>query len=210
MKTSFRTLAAAGLIGLSLQGCFPLIAGSVVGTTLVVADRRSAGAQAEDESIEWKAQSRIGKRFPNAHINVVSYNRKALITGETGDTSDLAEIGKIVTQVENVVSIFNEVKVGPVSSLSSRSNDAWISSKIKGRFVDAAKFKINRVKVFTEAGTVFLLGIVTQTEANDAIEIARTTGSVLKVVNLFEVISDEQAKHLDNNPGTSVSSGTAK
>jgi len=115
-----------------------------------------------------------------------------------------------VSKVENVVSTINEVQVGPASSFSSRANDSYISSKVKARFVDAAKFNINRVKVFTEAGTVFLMGVVTQGEANAAIETARTTGNVKKVVNAMEVVTDAEARRIDAALGASATSGTPK
>ncbi len=206
----FRTGLLIVLLGSLLQGCLPLLATGVVSGGLAVADRRSVGAQADDEGIEWKAENRVNKRFPAAHINVVSYNRKVLVTGEAADESTVLEIGQIVGRVENVVSLVNEVRVGSPSELRSRANDSYLTSKTKARFIDAAKFPVNRVKVFTEAGTVFLLGVVTQGEANAAVETARTTGGVLKVVNVMEIISDAEARRIDAAVGASASSGSAK
>lgn len=193
----------------ALQGCVTAVATGVVGT-LAMTDRRSVGAQADDEGIEWKAEARVSKEFPATHINVISYNRRVLITGEAPNEAAAREIGHIVSKVENVVSTINEVQVGPASSFSSRANDSYISSKVKARFVDAAKFNINRVKVFTEAGTVFLMGVVTQGEANAAIETARTTGNVKKVVNAMEVVTDAEARRIDAALGASATSGTPK
>lgn len=210
MNQRIRNLVALLLITTNLCGCLPLIASSMLGTTLVVADRRSAGAQAEDEVIEWKGLNRVGQRFPDAHINVISYNRRVLVTGEAGDNTQVAEIGRIVSGVENVVGLTNEMRVGPPSTLSARAKDTYITSKIKARFIDAAKFGLNRIKVFTEESSVFLLGIATQAEANAAIEVARTTDGVFKVVNVMEIISEAEAKRLDNDPTTSVPSGAAK
>lgn len=175
---------------------------------MAVADRRSVGAQADDEGIEWKAESRVNKEFPSAHVNVISYNRRALITGEVPTEAAVQEVGKIVGRVENVVSSINEVQVGTPSTFSVRANDAYITSKVKARFVDAAKFMANRIKVFTEAGSVFLMGVVTQTEANAAVEVARTTGGVKKVVNVMEVISDAEARRIDAALGASATSGS--
>ena len=205
----FRALIALLALAGALQGCVTAVATGVVGT-LAVADRRSVGAQADDEGIEWKAEARVSKQFPAAHINVISYNRRVLITGEAPDEATAREIGRIVSKVENVVSTINEIQVGPASSFSVRANDSYVTSKVKARFVDAAKFTINRVKVFTEAGAVFLMGVVTQAEANAAIETARTTGGVKKVINAMEVISDAEAKRIDAALGASATSGTPK
>ncbi|MEY4592503.1 MAG: hypothetical protein RIR18_1398 [Pseudomonadota bacterium] len=207
--TTIRTIALVLAVSAALQGCFTAVATGVVGT-LAVADRRSVGAQADDEGIEWKAEARVSKLFPFAHVNVVSYNRRALITGEVADEAAILDVGKIVSRVENVVSSINELQIGQPSTYSSRANDAYVTSKVKARFVDASKFNVNRVKVFTEAGTVFLMGVVTQGEANAAIEIARTTGSVKKVVNVMEVVSDAEARRIDAALGASATSGMPK
>jgi osmotically-inducible protein OsmY len=208
--TTARTVVLVLAASVILQGCFAAVATGVVGTTLAVADRRSVGAQVDDEGIEVKAEVRVGKQFPSAHVNVISYNRRALITGEVVDEAAVHDVGKIVSRVENVVSSINELQIAPPSTFSSRANDAYITSKVKARFVDAGKFSVTRVKVFTEAGTVFLMGVVTQGEANAAIEIARTTGSVKKVVNVMEVITDAEARRIDAALGASASSGTTK
>ena len=134
------------------------------------------------------------------HVNVTSYNRMLLLTGEAPSAEIKADIEKLASGVPNVKSISNELAIAGPSSLGGRSNDTYLTSKVKARFVDANKFSANHVKVVTEAGVVFLLGIVTQTEANDAVEIARTTGGVQKVVRVLEVVSPEQVRALDNKP----------
>jgi osmotically-inducible protein OsmY len=135
------------------------------------------------------------------HVNVTSYNRMLLLTGEAPSAEIKADIEKLAVRlVPNVKSISNELAIAGPSSLGGRSNDTYLTSKVKARFVDANKFSANHVKVVTEAGVVFLLGLVTQTEANDAVEIARTTGGVQKVVRVFEIVSPEQARALDNKP----------
>ncbi|HZX33144.1 MAG TPA: BON domain-containing protein [Rhodocyclaceae bacterium] len=201
MKTS-KSLLAAALIAAAvpaLQGCFPLVAGGVAVGALAVADRRTVGTQTEDEAIEWKAQKRISDRFKDkAHVNVTSYNRKALITGEAYDEAMKTEIGDIVSKVENVQGVWNEMEVGPIRSLSSRSNDAYVTSKVKARFVDYNQFAPNHVKVVTEAGAVYLLGIVNEREAKSAVQIARTTDGVKKVVNLLEVVSEAETRRIDS------------
>ena len=185
----------------TLQGCVTAVATGVTVGVLAALDRRSIATQTDDETIEWKALSRISDKFGKEnHVNITSFNRKVLISGETPSEDNKARIGELVRGVEGVQGVWNELYVGPSSSLSGRSNDTYITSKVKARFVDANKFSPNHVKVVTEAGVVFLLGLVTQAEANAAVEIARTTGGVQKVVRVLEIITPEQAKVLDNRP----------
>lgn len=201
MKRSKAILAAALIAAAvpALQGCFPLVAGGVAVGALAVTDRRTVGTQTEDEAIEWKSQKRIADRFKDrAHVNVTGYNRHALITGEAYDEAMKAEIGDIVSKVENVQGVWNEMEVGPIRPLSSRSNDAYITSKVKARFVDYNQFAPNHVKVVTEGGSVFLLGIVNEREAKSAVQIARTTDGVRKVVNLLEVVSEAETRRIDS------------
>lgn len=186
----------------ALQGCFPLVAGGVAMSALAVADRRTVGTQTEDEAIEWKAQKRIADRFKDrVHVNVTSYNRRVLLSGEAYDEAMKAEIADIVGKIENVQGVWNEMEVGPIRSLTSRSNDAYITSKVKARFVDFNQFAPNHVKVVTEGGTVFLLGIVNEREARSAVQIARTTDGVKKVVNLLEVVSEAETRRIDSAVG---------
>ncbi|HZV55724.1 MAG TPA: BON domain-containing protein [Rhodocyclaceae bacterium] len=189
---SLATLAPA------LSGCFPAAVVGVGAGALIIADRRIAESYLADEGIEMRAQNRIGEKFGSqTHVNVTSYNRMVLLTGEAPDVATKAEVEKAVSGVPNVKSISNELLVAGASSLSGRSNDTYITSKVKARFVEYNKFAANKVKVVTEWGTVFLLGLVTQREADDAVDIARTTGGVQKVVRLFEIISDDDARRLD-------------
>lgn len=193
------TLALLATAIPALQGCFPVVAtGAAVGVMAVI-DRRSVGTQTEDETIEWKAGSRLDKYGNSAHINVTSYNRKLLITGEAINDETKEKIGELARGVDNVQQVWNELSIGPASSLANRSNDYYITSKVKARFVDAQKFSPQHVKVVTEAGAVFLLGIVNDREAQAAIQVARTTEGVRKVVNLLEVVSDAETQRLDSN-----------
>ena len=200
-----KNLIAALLLGATLlptlQGCFPLVAtGATVGV-LAAVDRRSVGTQTEDESIEWKASARIRERLGDrAHVNITSYNRKVLLTGETFSEDAKAEVDRITKEVPNVRGTYNELIIAPTSSFSSRSNDAFITSKIKSRSVDNGKFNPVHVKVITEAGTAFLLGMVTQAEADAALTVASTTAGVKKVVNLMEIISISRAREIDTAP----------
>ncbi len=181
-----------------LQGCVPMIAAGATAGALSAFDRRSLGTQTEDETIEWKSSARVGEKFGDrVHINFTSFNRKVLLTGEVPSAEDKAEAELIVSGVTNVQGVYNELTIGPVSSFSDRSNDSFITSKVKSRMVDSGKFNPVHVKVVTEAGVVFLLGMVTQPEADSAIGVARTTSGVKKVVNLLEIITPARARELD-------------
>ncbi len=171
-----------------LSGCVAAVVGGAGTAVLVGEDRRTVGTVTEDQGIELKAINRIGDKFKDAHINVTSYSRMVLITGEAPDAAAKAEIEKIVRAVENVRDVYNEITLGPVTAMSARANDSFITSKVKARFVDERKFNAVHVKVVTEAGVVYLLGLVKRKEADDAVEIARTTSGVQKVVKLFEYI----------------------
>ena len=171
-----------------LHGCAPLIVGGAAATGLVVADdRRTVGTITEDTGIEVKTSGRLGDGLKgNVHVNVTSYNRAVLLTGEVPDAATKEQAERIARAVENVQSVYNEIAVSPVTPLSSRAADTVTTSKVKARFVDAQKFSPVHVKVVTEAGVVYLLGRVTKQEAHDATEITRTTSGVRKVVRLFE------------------------
>lgn len=172
-----------------LSGCFPVAATGVGATALVMEDRRTTGTYVEDEGIELKTSNRISDRLRDqVHINVTSYNRNVLLTGEAPTEALRTEVEKIARGVENVRAITNEIAVAGPSSFTSRSNDTLITSKVKARFVDAGKFQANYVKVVTENSVVYLLGLVKHKEAEDATEIARTTGGVQKVVKVFEYL----------------------
>ncbi len=181
--------------------CIPLLAGcvgaAVVGAgagALMIADRRASETYIADQGLELRANSRISDKYGDkVHVNATSYNRMMLLTGEVPTAEIKADAEKIAAGVPDVKSIANELAIAGPSSFGVRSNDSYITSKVKARFIDAGKFSANVVKVVTEAGVVFLLGIVTQGEADAAVEIARTTGGVLKVVRVFEIISPEQA-----------------
>ncbi|MDR0441085.1 MAG: BON domain-containing protein [Candidatus Accumulibacter sp.] len=185
----------------ALQGCFPMVAAGVGTGVMVTLDRRSLGTQTEDESIEWKAGSRVDEKMGSrGHFNFTSFNRRVLISGEVVSAELKIEVGRIVAQIPNVRGVYNELIVGPSSSMADRSNDSFITSKVKSRSVDSGKFNPLHVKVVTEAGTVFLLGMVTRAEADDAIRIARTTSGVRKVVPLFEILTPSQAREADAAP----------
>lgn len=203
MKNRRLLLAATLIAGAMpvLQGCFPVVATGVVAGTLMAADRRISENYIADEAIESRALLRIGERLGDrAHVNVTSYNLNVLLTGEAFDEAAKTEVENIVKAVPNVKAVANEIRVAPTSSLSARSNDTYITSKVKARFVEANRFSANNVKVVTEANVVYLMGLVTRAEADAATEIARTTGGVTKVVRMFEYVTIDQAQKLDRRP----------
>lgn len=197
-------VTAAALTGTLLLGaCAPLVVGgAAVGTALVVTDRRTAGTQLEDQAIELKARNRardvIGER---GHVNFTSYNRVLLLTGEVPTEADRSAVERAVAGVENLRSVVNEVAVMGNSSLTARSNDAVLTSKVKATFIDARDLEANAVKVVTERGVVYLMGRVTEREAARATELARGVGGVLKVVRVFEVASDAEIATLRKTGG---------
>jgi len=175
------SLLVLTLLALALAGC------AEVQTMFSGPDRRSTGTMIDDEGIELRATHRIEERFKKTvHVNVTSYNRTVLLTGEVPNQAAKAEIEKIAAGAGTVRNITNELQVIDATSLASRANDTTITGKVKARFVDAAKFSALLVKVVTENSVVYLMGIVTEAEANDAVELARTTSGVKKVVKVFE------------------------
>lgn len=183
------SLLLLSLVAGSLQGCFPVVAAGIGAGVMMATDRRTSGAYVEDEAIETKAFDRIGKQYKDkVHINVTSFNRNVLISGEVPSETVKAEIGKLVRGIENVRNVNNELVVSGVSSLTARSSDSLITSDVKLRFVQDKRFNADHVKVVTENGTVFLMGIVKRAEADAATEVASTTGGVQRVVRLFEYL----------------------
>jgi len=195
-----RALTGALLVSATLSACAPLIVGgAMVGGAFMVTDRRTSGAQVEDQAIELKAMNRtreiLGDR---GHVNATSYNRTVLLTGEVPAEADRTAVEQTVSRIENVRSVVNELAVMGNSSLTSRSNDAILSGKVKATFVDAKDLQANAFKVYTERGTVYLLGRVTEREANRAADLARTISGVQKVVRVFEILSEAELADLAN------------
>lgn len=194
-------LGAAAALPL-LQGCFPVVATGVGAGAAMVSDRRTSGTYVEDEAIEWKVSARIRERFGDTvHVNVTSYNRNVLLTGEAPSEAVRAQFDAIVAGVEHVRGVINEVAIGANSSLTARGNDTLITSNVKARMIDAGTVSAHNIKVVTEANVVFLLGLVTRAEGDAAAEVARTSQGVRKVVRVFEYISDDEARRLDNPTG---------
>jgi len=175
----------------ALSGCVPLVVGAAVGgTALVATDRRTVGAQADDETIELKIANHIGTGYGDrVHVNVTSYNGIVLLTGEVPTPDIVASIGDVARTTAKVRVVHNEIVVAAASPLGSRSNDSYITSKVKTRFVEKNKFSATHVKVVTDRQVVYLMGLVKRDEADNAAQIASTTEGVLRGVKLFEPIS---------------------
>ena len=188
------TLAASVLLG----ACAPVIVGgAMLGTALSVTDRRTTGAQLEDEGIELKAINRLREAVGDrGHINTTSYNRTVLITGEVATEADRVAAEQAINRIENVRATVNELAVMGNASLTARSNDAILSSKVKASFIDAKDLQANAFKVVAERGTIYLMGRVTEREAGRATEIARGVGGVGKVVRVFEMLSETELAQL--------------
>jgi len=180
-------------LGASLSACAPIILGSVAMGTLVATDRRTSGAQLEDEGIELRAAGRVRESLgERARVSVTSYNRQVLLTGEVSNAQDKQLAEQIVSRVENVRAIVNELGVLGNSSLTQRSSDALVTGRVKASMVDAKDLFANSFKVVTERGTTYLMGRVTQREANRATDITRSISGVQRVVRVLEIISEEE------------------
>jgi osmotically-inducible protein OsmY len=181
-------IAALALALSSLAGCVPVVVvGAAAGGAMVATDRRTTGTQVDDESIELKVAHQAGQQYGDRiHLNVTSYNGVVLLTGEVPDQGVWASIGGIAKSTEKVRAVNNELVVAPNTDLSSRSNDTYITSKVKSRMIEANKFPPNAVKVVTERGVVYLMGIVSTEEGATAGETAATTAGVVRVVKFFQ------------------------
>lgn len=207
MNPSLKRLAlsalGAALLGGALSGCAPLLIGGAAGTALVVSDRRTAGTQLEDENIELRAKASIRDQLgTRVRVDVTSYNRQVLLTGEAGNAQDKQSVERVVRSVENIRSVVNELAVQSTPSLWDRSTDVLITGRVKASLIDA-NVQVNAVKVVTERAVVYLMGRVTQSEADRATEAARSISGVQRVVRIFEVLSEEDLKRLQPQPAKS-------
>ena len=192
--TKLIKLTVLGAILASLAGCEMLVVGGVVaGAAVVATDRRTSGAQLDDEGIELRASSRLQNWFgEKGHFNVTSFNGRALITGEVGNIADKLSAGQIVSRVENVKIVVNELTIAPItSSLNERSNDAYLTSLVKTAMLGAKDVPSHAFKVITERGVVYLLGRVTVREGQRGAEVASGVRGVIKVVRSFELIDSD-------------------
>jgi osmotically-inducible protein OsmY len=189
LATGLAALAAVAALG----GCAPLIVGgAMAGGALMVIDRRTSGTQVEDQAIELKAASRVRDLATLGHVNVTSYNRTLLVTGEVPTEDDKRRVDEAMQRVEQVRTVLNELEVTGNSSLTSRSNDSLLSTKVKATFVDTKDLQAPAIKVITERGVVFLMGTVTEREATRAADVAASVPGVKKVVRAFEVITEAE------------------
>lgn len=189
-KFPLRELVLTALLGLGvtqMTGCVPVVAVGAGTGVLMAEDRRTSGTYIEDEAIELKAGSRIRDAFgKEVHANVTSFNRRVLLTGEVPNDEARSKVKDIVVGVPNVKEVQNELIIGGVSTFGARSNDTYLTAKVKTRLFDDKRFNANHVKVVTEAGTTFLMGIVKREEGDAAAEVAAKTKGVTKVVKVFE------------------------
>jgi osmotically-inducible protein OsmY len=188
----------AALAVLQLSSCAVVAVGGVAATATVLADRRTPGVQAIDKGIELEANGALSKKFgDNAHINVTSFNQKVLLTGEVKDADIKAEAGAYVKAMKNARSVYNELIIGPNSSYTSRANDSYLESKIKTQMVFTEKLPSNSMDIVAEGSSVYLMGILTQGEADLAKKIASNTNGVKDVYVFFDIISDAEKDRLE-------------
>ena len=191
------TCLSAVLLSMSLSACAPLMFGGVIGGAMVASDRRTTGIQVEDEGIEQRAASAMRENFgTKEHINITSYNRQVLISGEV--TSDLVrrQAEQLVGKVQNVRGVINELAVGPASSNSERASDVLLAAKVKAAMVDTEDVFANVYKVVAERGTIYLMGRVTQREAQRATDVVRGVSGVKRVVRVFEYLTEDELRAL--------------
>lgn len=191
MMRKILTLVLVATAVPALQGCVPLAVTGAAAGAMMASDRRTTGTYIEDEEIEWKVVGRLREGFNGAHVNATSYNRRVLLTGEAPDDYSKKKIEEVVRLIQNVKDVVNELQVAGASSLASRGNDSLVTSNVKARMVNNGKFSPQHVKVVTEAGVVYLMGIVSQQEGDAAVEITRTTSGVNRVVKVFEYVSNK-------------------
>lgn len=205
MKRVALSICAATLLASALTACVPLVLGGALGSgALIATDRRTSGTQLEDEGIELRAASRLRSEVGDrSHVNLTSFSRQVLLTGETASEQDKKLIEQAVSRVENVNSVINEIAVMGNSSLSQRSSDTLVTGRVKAMLIDAQDLQVNAFKVVTERGVTYLMGRVTQREADRATQVVRSTPGVLKVVRILEVISEAELARmpaLSNKP----------
>ncbi len=202
MKMQLRRQTLSLLLGAvgatALSGCFPLVAGGMAGGAMVIADRRNPGTQAIDRGIQLEAESFLIKNYgDNVHVNVTVFNRRVLLTGETRTEGLKLEVANKVKAMKNVADVYNELVAAPLSALSARANDSYLTTRIKGSMIAQEGIPSNSMRVVTEASKVYLMGIVTEAEAERAVNIARGVPGVKQVTKVFDLISEADKRRLD-------------
>ena len=195
-------LLAALVATTALGACAPLLlGGAIVGSSMMAIDRRTSGAQIDDQTIEVKGIKRVSESIGDrGSVSVTSYNHIVLLTGTVTNEADKAAVERAVGAIESVRSVVNELAIGAAASFGNRSNDTLLTSKVKASFVDAKDLQVNAFKVVTERGIVYLMGRVTERESNRASDIARGVGGVAKVVKVFEVVTEAELADLQPRP----------
>ena len=198
------TLSAS--LGATLSACAPLVVGGAMVGSLMATDRRTAGTQIEDEGIELRAGSRIRDNLGDrVRVSVTSYNRQVLLTGEVPNAQDKQLVEQVVSKVENVRTIVNEIGIMGSATLTQRSSDTLVTGRVKASMVDSSDLFANAFKVVTERGTVYLMGRVSQREAERATDIARSTSGVQKVVRVLEIITEDELRGMLPKPSAAES-----
>ncbi len=204
LKHSARLVALAAAFS-CLTGCVPLMLGGAVMGGLVATDRRTSGTVVEDEGIELKAAARMRETLGNrVHVNATSYNRQVLLTGEVPNAQDRELVEQTIAQIENVRNVVNELAILGNSTLAQRSSDVVVTGRIKGSLLDAKDLFSNAFKVVTERGTTYVMGRVTQREANRATDIITATPGVQKLVRVLDIISEDELARMLPAPVTST------
>lgn len=210
-KSMRPAMTALLLASVLTTGCAPLVIGGAVGGGMMATDRRTSGIQLEDEAVELRAVNRIANALGDrGHVNVTSYNLQVLITGEVPTEQDKVLVQQIVSRVENVRTIVNELGVMSNSTLTQRTADSLVTGKVKAAFVDAPDLFANAFKVVTERGVTYMMGRVTQREANRATDVARATSGVQKLVRVFEIISEDDLQRALPQPAPDQQGGPRK
>ena len=201
MKRLALSVCMAALLSAALTACVPLVVGgAVAGGSMVAIDRRTSGAQLDDEAIELRAASRIRSELgTRVRVSVTSYNRQVLLTGEVPNLRDRQLVEQVVSRVDNVASVVNELAVLNSPSLVERSSDALLTGRVKAMLLDTRDLQTNAFKVVTERGTTYLIGRVTQREADRATEVTRSTPGVQKVIRIFEIISQDELMRIQSS-----------
>ncbi|WP_137891012.1 BON domain-containing protein [Ramlibacter sp. 2FC] len=208
-KLILRLLAAAIVAG-ALPACAPLVVGGAVVGGMVATDRRSSGAQLDDESIELRGANRIRDAMGSrVRVNLTSYNRQVLLTGETPNEQDRQRVEQVVAGMDNVRAVVNELVIMDSPNLQQRSADALVTGKVKASMVDSKDVFANAFKVVTERGTVYLMGRVTQREADRATEVTRGVSGVRRVVRILEIISEDELQRLQLQPDAAAAPAPA-
>ena len=198
LRSLLLTALGAATLVTGLSACVPLMVGGAVGTALVATDRRTSGAQLEDQGIELKAGRRVREAIGDqGHVTLTSFNRTVLISGEVASDADKAAAEAAVSRVENIRAVVNELAVGPNNTLSGRSNDVLIAGNVRARLIEARDLHANAFKIITERNIVYLMGRVTEREARRGAEVARESKGVEKVVKVFEIISEDELAQIE-------------